>query len=208
MSDWYRNTSWDEESAAEFEEKLKRARPQKAQYLKIQGISLMEKHPKVAIELLERCAAMRDEIDTIPALTNIAMAWLQLGEIDHALESLLRTMREEEDFPHVASGARMNFCFLVALHQKEEHYGLAMDTLDQLPETKFGSAGYALNGARAGILAHRGEREDAKIHAGYALEASLDRQGLLTRHPRVGIVDQIDNPFTERLLAIFRNGRA
>ena len=49
--DWFRKRRWDDEVAAQFEAKLKRAR-RKGQYLRLQACTLAKSEPNVALRLL------------------------------------------------------------------------------------------------------------------------------------------------------------
>lgn len=51
--DWFRNSNWNDAIETAFFAKLRRARS-KAQYLKIQACTLAEKHPEVALRLLDQ----------------------------------------------------------------------------------------------------------------------------------------------------------
>ena len=210
MTDWYRNTEWNSEIAEAFEARLARSRSQKAQYLRIQGVTLASSHPDVAIDLLERCASIGDDFETAPALASIATIWLGRGELEPALAALERATIQEERVPDVSTNAPRDFCFLVTLHEQTDRYDRALRILRWLPPVSFGAAGYARNGALAVILFHRNETEKAAAHAEQALSAALDREtplaGKLTMHPDA-IVKQIDNPFTKRLLKILEAGK-
>jgi len=50
--DWFRNRTWSDKIASQFEAKLKRAR-RKGQYIRIQACTLAEEHPEVALQLLK-----------------------------------------------------------------------------------------------------------------------------------------------------------
>ena len=47
MTEWYRNTEWSDEIAAEFERRIERSRTQKAQHLSLQGYHLIRNHPEI-----------------------------------------------------------------------------------------------------------------------------------------------------------------
>lgn len=205
MSDWYRNTNWDENIAKDFEERLARAR-QKADYLRIQGIALGDSHPAIAIQLLERCVELKDPNWTAPALASIGGILLKQGKIDETINALDRATLQEELQPDgVWTNAPRDFCFLVALHEKRELYDRAWEILQLLAPVDFGAAGYARNGALSVIQAHRGETKEAANYAEKALRSALDQDANLPDGLELNpdaVVRQIDNPFTERLLEI------
>ena len=67
VSDWFRNTAWDDSIQAAFDAKLAQCRTQRAQYLRVQGSILKESHPGAALALLRRCIETGDEFQVAPA---------------------------------------------------------------------------------------------------------------------------------------------
>ena len=67
MTEWYRNTEWSDEIAAEFERRIERSRTQKAQHLSLQGYHLIRNHPDVARDLLTRAVEIGDVHETVRA---------------------------------------------------------------------------------------------------------------------------------------------
>jgi len=71
--EWFRNEDWSPTVEAHFFQKLARARD-KAQYLKLQAYHLTQRHPEVALTLLERYFALGEHFFDADALVVQATA--------------------------------------------------------------------------------------------------------------------------------------
>lgn len=201
MSDWFRNSEWDETIAAAFEAKLARARD-KAQYLRIQGSTLKDSHPEAAIALLERCVALGEEFHVAHALLDIAHAHYVRGDLEAALSSLECTMEQEARFPMSRTSAHYDYAMLVALHRDQGRYDRALAALEGQNAALFASMDFQAEGARAIILSERGEHAEARGAAERALAAEAVRTGWIPGFPEVGVVPNSDNAFSRDLRRI------
>lgn len=203
MSDehWYRNSDWSPEIEARFEERLARSRNQKAQYLRIQGSILKERHPAEAVELLERCIAEGDPAFIAHAYAEMADAHYRLGDVDAAIRSFEAAMEQEAAQPMFRTNAPLDYALLVALHEQAERYDHALTVLDAAGEGFLPSMSFEAATARALIHAARGETDSARSAATRAL-AQLDCAGPIPGYPEVGAVSGTDHPLFERLRAI------
>lgn len=204
MSDehWYRNRDWTPEIEAAFEAKLARSRSQKAQYLLIQGVTLIATHPNAALALLERCIAMDDPYFVARAHAESATAHVVLGDVDAALESLEAAVAQQARVPAFRTSAPYDYCMLVALHDREERYDAALAILDGAGSGPFASTDFQGQAARALILWARGRRDEARDAADRALAAASVEAGWIPGHPDVGVIPSLDNPLGKRVADI------
>lgn len=203
--DWYRSHKWDDDIAAAFEAKLARARG-KAQYLRIQGSTLKDSHPRAAIALLERCAAMDEDFHTAHALLDIAHAHYGLGEAEAALRALERAIDQEERHPIARTSAPYDYAMLVALTRDEARYARALILLGLQGEAPFAVMDFQAESARAIILDALGDHEHAREAASRALQAESVRIDWIPGHPDVGVVPNTDNPLSREIRRILAAG--
>ena len=200
--DWYRNKCWDAEVEAAFNDKLSRARSQKAQYLRIQGSLLKESAPDAAIELLMRSIEEGDDFHIAHAHLDIAHANCVSGNVDAALEALEAVLEQEERQPNVRTTAAYDFAFLVALHQRQERYDRALALLEREGAGFFATMLFEAEAARALIYAARGNHALARQAARKALAAEAVKEGWIPGYPDVGVVPANESPLLDRLRTI------
>ena len=129
MSDWFRNSQWNEEIAATFEARLSRAR-QKAEYLNIQGYSLLATQPAVAAELLRRAIALDNPGQTARACLYLGTALAVAGDLDGAIAALEGAIEAEQRHPMHRTAAYLDQALLIALAQRSDLYDLALKRID------------------------------------------------------------------------------
>lgn len=168
MPDWYRNAEWNAEIASAFEAKLARAR-RKAEYLSLQGQSLISNAPKVARELLQRAVLEDDEFETVRALAYLGQANLALGDVDAALEAYERALERQLEYPHIIAVSLADYAFVIGYWRRSERLPAIAALVDGLPvDGLFGPDAQAL-AARAMIRALT-DHDDASDDARHALE--------------------------------------
>jgi tetratricopeptide (TPR) repeat protein len=202
VPDWYRNNDWNDAVAADFEARLARARGQKAQYLRIQGATLRNSHPQVAIALLQRCVELGDPAFTAAALLDTAQARYGIGDIDAALDTLETLLDQEACEPRFRTSAAFDYPFLVALHGQRQRFDRAMAVLEASGEGLFADLNFERETALALIYAERGEHWRAAEAAMRALQAADVSVGWITSFPQVGVVPVGDHPPKQRLKTI------
>lgn len=197
--DWYRSTRWDAETEAAFNRKLARSRSQRAQYLRIQGSLLKDRHPAAAIELLRRCIAEGDAFHIAHACLDMAYAHYVQGDVDGALASLAAAIEQEEREPRYRTSACYDYAFLAALHARTEHYDRALALLAREGDGLFAAMIFEAEAAKALIHAARDQHRPARRAAERALAAQAVRAEWIPGHADVGVVPNIGTPLQDRL---------
>jgi tetratricopeptide (TPR) repeat protein len=187
---WFCNEEWTPTIEEHFFKKLRRARA-KAQYLNIQAGRLCNKHPQVALALLEKFFALEaNSIFRADAFLHQAEAYLSLGDKQKAVESFQKALQRQREFPNVITGAWSEYGLLVATEKMSELFDDALKVLQEhrtrllLPIDQFLWYGiYAL------ITDVRGERQAARDYAAKALHFSGLTDSGLRYHPKLGLVE-------------------
>jgi hypothetical protein len=196
--DWFRSENWDQPTREAFEARLARSRApsQRAQYLRIQGATL------VATNKLREVVAGRTLLDRVIAdypdeLLEVAGAHFALAE------SLLGEHQPDEGIPH------LRICLILESGRSFKHGTelilaealLANDpTSESLDEVErlldeaasdsfFRSEGWRVAVARARLHAWRGDARAAAREAQLALTLLADNTPTLSRHPEDGLIN-------------------
>lgn len=208
--DWFRHETWTDEIEAEFRAKLARARTQGPQYLKIQAGLLANRHPQIALRLIDEYFDTDDKFFIADAHCIRAEAFVSIGKIDEALAAYKDALEWEEAHPNYISAARMQFPKLVAEARRRDLYALALNVLTErfrIDEHRFHDLRYFWNGANAVIASDLGRMAEAREFAERALRASNETRPPFPRHPTIGLVKQTDDDFGQRIKRIARPSR-
>lgn len=185
---WFRNTAWSEDIAAQFEAKLRRAR-QKEQYIRIQADMLATSHPHVAHALLDRYFEMPDDFDHAQAYVARATAYLSEGKIDQAIASYEAALQREDQFPNLRTQAFIELPYLVAVGGIANYYVRAVEILNTHQERlMFAVDHFKWNAAQAFIAHACGRETSGKSFAKAALSAAAGGSSGFRYHPTVGLV--------------------
>jgi len=201
--EWFRNTDWNPAIEAKFFAKLKRARSQRQQYLRIQASYLAESHPQTALALIERYFALGENFDFAQAYLDQATAYLALGQIEDAIRSLEKALDREHQFPGFKTAAWSEFAMLVATRNLTSHFPAAIQVLSEnqarftFPVEKF-----LWHAAHALIAAAQGDRMTAKEDALTALGAAAANHSGFRYHPKCGLVGSRYETVRHKLLQL------
>ncbi len=135
MTDWYRNTDWNEEIEAAFFAKLERARSQRDQYIVLQAHHLSQTHPEVALRLVEFYYQTRTEdFHDSRAAMIVSAAKFASGGYAEALDNYLKILSGEEAEKSIHVGSPIEFAFLTARFRSAMHYDAALEQLSSLEQ--------------------------------------------------------------------------
>jgi tetratricopeptide (TPR) repeat protein len=168
--DWYRNETWDAQIEKRFNETLRHARL-KQDFLRIQASYLTTSAPHVSLKLLEQYFALGLHFDMAFGWYDRAMAYISLGEIEHALEAFCEALEEEDMNSDALTPAYLSLPKLVAYLAIETWYEKAIEILQnnehrrQRPRDH-----YEWNAVYALIQSQLRQHSEAKKHAQDALE--------------------------------------
>jgi tetratricopeptide (TPR) repeat protein len=170
MTDWYRRTDWNDEIAADFEARLARARPpSRAQYLSLQGYALLGRHPEQAEALLERAVEANDPAELPRSACYLALSRVAQGKVDAAIDAYQLAIEAERREPAFRSTAGVDQAFLIALHDRRDLFGQALDQLAMAYRDDWSLAGLEALAAESIIRDAKGEMDKARQPAREAL---------------------------------------
>lgn len=171
MSDWYRRTDWNDEIAADFEARLARSRPSsRAQYLSIQGYSILPARPDQAEALLERAVEAGEPSEIPRAACYLALSRVAQGNVDGAIDAYEAAIAAERQDPAFRSTAGVDQALLIALNDRRDLFGNALDQLAIAAEDDWSLAGLEAVAAESIIRHARGEVDKAREFARVALD--------------------------------------
>lgn len=191
---------WSEEIESEFRTRLKRSRDDwnRAQYLAIQGATLVgTAHTKRGIELCQEMLATypSERVLIAGCWHSIGMGCKHLGDIAGWERSLRSAIAQEVLFPNVRTNSALELAYELALRGSpwdvNELEGLLLHQGDS-GESMFPSVRFEANVVRVAIAMAKGDRESAKAVAMIALEAAGREKSYVSRHPKLGIVKDVD----------------
>ncbi|KLI64926.1 hypothetical protein [Aurantiacibacter marinus] len=135
MTEWYRNTDWNEEIEAMFFAKLEKARSQRDQYIVLQAHHISQSHPKVALRLIDLYFDTRtDDFDDGRAHRVAAAAQFASGGYVQALDNYLKLLKGQEANEDIYVGSPLEFAFLTARFRSDGHYDAALEQLAGLEQ--------------------------------------------------------------------------
>ena len=198
--EWYRNETWNETIATEFETKLKRARgdDSKAQYLELQGCTLLfvpdEKVHLIGINLLNRLFANYPS-ETLPVVGGynaLGVYYLKNKDWKQA-EHYFRTVVSYLDIPFIQSpfrDAKLKLAETLLHSENKVALSEAYDLIRTFPvdELMLNSQLFYFYNLAALVCDALNKKTEAKEYAGSALELASITEPQFSRHKTVGLV--------------------
>jgi tetratricopeptide (TPR) repeat protein len=169
MTDWYRNSQWSPAIAESFEARLARSRSQKAQYLVLQGMALVPKHPEIAASLLRRAIDLDDPFETVRALATLAQAHLALGNVEGALEAYEAALERQIAQPNVVAVQPADYLFAIGYFRAESRRPVAVAIADAMPDDGIFGPDPQIIAAKAMVFELACRRAEARAAAARAL---------------------------------------
>lgn len=191
MADWFRNLTWNDSIERAFYEKLRRAKRNGFQHLRIQASTLARSHPEVALKLLDRYFALPENFDRAQAFVDRATALLALGRVDEAILAYDSALAREASFPNLRTQAYLDLPYLIATQRKRSLYDRALEILkEHQTRLMFAIDFFLWNAVHALIALDLQKPEAAKPFAERALEAAARKDSGLRYHPSAGLVTE------------------
>ena len=206
--EWFRNTKWNAHIAAEFHQKLSKARSQRDQYLGIQARTLVHIHPVIALELADLLLDTHFSGSTsnlLRALETRAEALGELQRTDELCAAYREVFAHLEASPNLGSLAHFNYPMYVARLKISAEYDLALEKCAEA-ENHLGSPQFSFlkSSARALIYWEQGRRKDARNNADMAVRfGNISRKGFSVSYD-AKVVGFNDNSALKRILRILR----
>jgi hypothetical protein len=197
--EWYRSSAWGKADQAQFEEKLRRARPRsRPQYIRLKGLALAgstkPRERQAAPDLLRRVIREHRD-DELQA----AMAWADLGhfydeedELQLAAEAYRACLDAEAALSGGAlhTGSELALAEVIVRAEWERRYPEALALLDAARRAglTFKVERWRWCIAHARIAARTGPASDAAAFASDALALLEDPSPDFARHPGAGSI--------------------
>jgi tetratricopeptide (TPR) repeat protein len=178
MTDWYRRKTWTKTDEEEYFAKLGLARKdERAQYLRVQAIELIETKDKNLLSVAEK---LLNNILTDYPDNRIekSQTYNSLGEIyklredyETAMEYFKKSLDYEKEFPNVTTSAYLNFSETVVRAERTDLYDEVQNLLIEKINRgtlKFPIQNYIMYSVMTVISEYEGDLEQAKLYADLA----------------------------------------
>lgn len=209
--EWFRRKTWSAKDREEFHARLSRGRSTsaKAQYVRVQASHLLDaKEFSAALELLDfLLRELPEPLEVSIAHFARARCLVGLSRVDEALSEYRLSLQAERKFPQVGTSAWLELPWLIMSLKMSEFYAEALSTLDEFhSEVELGIPilRFRYSAVRAIIAAEQGDALTATKFARQALEAAACTHSGYVRHPKLGLVDEIEPKLRKRLISLSR----
>ncbi len=186
-ADWYRNEKWNQKIEESFFSKLKRARSQKTQYLKIQTGYLAESYPDAALRLSDYARKnCPDEFWEQEFCLFESMALFKKGKHEEAIEKAYESVNWCVKKPNTQTEIPYWLSKLILLTERKDDYKKCLDILEELhTDTPFPIIEFYFHGYSALLNNRLGKKEKAKQDALAAIMwANKDKNLLQNKRKR------------------------
>lgn len=207
-NEWFRRTSWSNGVAQDFETRLGRCRTSynKAQYLKIQALTLLEAEDRLlvvpALELLSQLLAeFPDESQLEHAHLLTARCHEQQGDLGQAMEHFRLALSAQLIYPNSDAGTSLEYPWFVVHHGIKDLYDDALQTLNTA-RLAFPVQFFKAAAIRAQVAESRDDGNTASRYAAEALAAAAQTQSQFQFHQSLGLVDDFFIPVVNQLRRI------
>ncbi|MEP6869007.1 MAG: hypothetical protein ABJA20_10870, partial [Novosphingobium sp.] len=190
--DWFRKPRLTQQEIERFEQKLKRTRSSRHEYMRIQAYSLENAGQfSRTLELIDRIQTEEPDHYSLTLLYALkANCFRKMGNIDSAIHWYRASLQREKDRPSVIGTTSTEFPFWVATERLEQLYdeahAILLETID--PRHLFPMTSFKQYAALALITAEMGYIEDAKSSARAALLYAERTKSNAANHRNLGLV--------------------
>lgn len=196
-NEWFRKTSWAEEDAADFERRLRRARPSsRAQYLYLQAQHLLQAGDAInAVSLADRAASDPFVGVHVAAVHNVrAASYCKLGDLQRAKDAYRAAVRAETAGRVIGTEAYLDLSWLIATERERAEYTEVLELLDAFADRGvFPVQRFRRHAVRALIAFDQGDANVARSEAVLALQAASAETSGFRYHERLGLVRGFDH---------------
>jgi tetratricopeptide (TPR) repeat protein len=205
--DWYRSTTWNPEIKRLFEQRLQRSRTDfhKAQYLRIQGLYLMNsddfRTQQAGVALTERLIQEypNQKSEVVHAHEILGDYFFKTGLFEEA-ELHFRIVLEayKETRSNTTGLCDLSLVELILKAAQSDKYIEAVSLLESTrPHLLFNSDVFRFSVASARLLTRLDKSEEAASYARKALQLANIREPQFPRHPTVGLVKATKDVLSE-----------
>jgi tetratricopeptide (TPR) repeat protein len=205
--DWFRKKTWTEKDEEEFFAKLKRARKDgRPQYLKIQGIELVETKDEKLLEVAEVLLNKvltefhDDNFNKSSTLHTLGDIYKIRNDFDKALFYYKQSLDFEKNYPNVITQSYIDFSELVVRTKKEEYFDYVENVLEKkLPSESFPISKYKIALILSYLNHVKNNNEKSKFYSNLAEENATAETSGFRYHKHLGLVKE-RNIWLEKLL--------
>ena len=203
--DWFRKKTWTKSDQDDFFLHLKRAKdPSKAQYIRIQAVTLQKVDPTASLKLLQELIAnYPDSRELAQVYCQLAECYISLGQSKEAIDAFMSSFQAERSLPNFKTQAYLKFGLFIVKNELKDLYPPAIKILNEFgTHLLFPKDKYQFNTIKAIVSYEDGVIDQAKQYAQHALEAAAQTHSGLRYHPTVGVVSQQDGFLEQKLKQI------